>query len=55
MVGIFRDRKVHRATLAAVILFREAAEREAVTVELVRRLQDYLKQAQSQPGLRFEP
>jgi tetratricopeptide (TPR) repeat protein/DNA-binding XRE family transcriptional regulator len=55
MVGIFRERKIHRETLAAVILFREAATKEAVSHELVRRLRDYLKQAQAQPGLRFEP
>ena len=54
MVGIFRERRVHRETIAAVLLFKEAAENEALSVELVRRLQSYLKQAQAQPGLRFE-
>ena len=54
MVEIFRERKIHRETIAAVILFQEAAAKEAVSAELVRRLQSYLKQAQAQPGLRFE-
>ena len=54
MVTIFQERRVHRETVAAVILFQEAAEREAVTIEQVRRLQKYLVQAQAQPGLRFE-
>jgi tetratricopeptide (TPR) repeat protein len=55
MVEIFRERKIHRETIAAVLLFKEAAAKEAVSVELVRRLQNYLKQAQARPGLRFEP
>jgi transcriptional regulator with XRE-family HTH domain/tetratricopeptide (TPR) repeat protein len=54
MVAIFQERNIHRETIAAVILFQEAAEKEAVTVDLVRRLRDYLKEAQAQPGLPFE-
>jgi transcriptional regulator with XRE-family HTH domain len=54
MVGIFQERNIHRETIAAVILFKEAADNEAVTVELVRRLQEYLEEAQAAPGLRFE-
>ena len=54
MVEIFRERKIHRETIAAIVLFKEAAAKEAVSVELVRRLQVYLKQAQARPGLRFE-
>jgi hypothetical protein len=54
MVAIFRQLGVHCETVAAVILFQEAAKKEVVTVELVRRLQTYLQQAQAQPGLRFE-
>jgi transcriptional regulator with XRE-family HTH domain len=53
MVEAFQAQNIHRETIAAVILFQEAAAKEAVSVELVRRLQDYLKQAQAQPGLRF--
>jgi tetratricopeptide (TPR) repeat protein len=53
MVGIFQERNIHRETIAALILFQEAAAKEAVTVELVRRLQEYLKEAQVAPGLSF--
>jgi hypothetical protein len=37
-----------------VILFVEAAEKEAVTPDLLRRLQDYLAKAKANPELRFE-
>jgi tetratricopeptide (TPR) repeat protein len=51
---IFRAQNVHRETLAAVILLVEAAEREEVTTEMLRRLQDYLSTAKENPDLRFE-
>jgi tetratricopeptide (TPR) repeat protein len=54
MLKIFQTAVVHREALAAVVLFREAAEKGDVTVRLVRRLQDYLKQAQQDPELRFD-
>ena len=54
MAKIFEAAGVHREALAAVILFREAAEKREVTAELVRRLQEYLKRAQRDPGVRFE-
>lgn len=54
MVEAFRAQEIHRETLAAVILFQEAAAKQVVSVELVRRLKDYLKKAQTEPGLRFE-
>lgn len=53
MIGIFEAAGVQRETVAAVILFREAAEKRAITAELVLRLQDYLKRAQREPGARF--
>lgn len=51
---IFKEQNVHREALAAVILFVEAAEKEAVTPDLLRRLQDYLAKAKDNPELRFE-
>lgn len=54
MVEIFKAEQIHRETLAALALFREAAVKQGVSAKLVRRLQEYLKQAQCQPGLRFE-
>ncbi|HWM89168.1 MAG TPA: tetratricopeptide repeat protein [Thermoanaerobaculia bacterium] len=53
MVAIFRANKVHREALAAVLVFRDAAEREDVTADLAQRLTDYLRRAGSEPGLRF--
>jgi transcriptional regulator with XRE-family HTH domain len=54
MLAIFRVQGVHREALASVLLFKEAAEREEVTIQLVRRLQDYLDKARANPALRFE-
>lgn len=54
MLEIFKAQQVHREALGALILFQEAAEKEEVTVELVRRLQDYLSKASKKPGLEFE-
>lgn len=54
ILKIFKSQGVHREAIAAVILFQEAAEREQVTAELVRRLQDYLSDVQKNPQLRFE-
>jgi hypothetical protein len=53
VVTIFQAQKVHREALAAVQLFREAAERETVTRETVRQLLSYLQRARNEPGLRF--
>lgn len=55
IVAVFRAQRVHHEALAAVILFQEAAEQERATVELARKLSDYLRRAQHNPGLRFEP
>jgi transcriptional regulator with XRE-family HTH domain len=54
MVEIFKSQGVQQEALAAVILFRDAAEQERVTVDLVRRLQDYLAKARTNPGVGFE-
>jgi len=53
MVWIFEAHGVHREALAALELFRQAAEREELTVELARRLVEYLKKARHDPQLRF--
>lgn len=55
MVEVFKAQNVHREALAAVILFQQAAEQETATAELVTKLADYLRRAQSCPELRFEP
>lgn len=54
MVPIFRARDVHREALAALAFFRQAAAARTVTVDLVRRLLDFLRSAQHDRELRFE-
>lgn len=53
MLTLFKAQQVHREALGAMILFQEAAEKEQVTEELVRRLQDFLGKSGSRPGLKF--
>lgn len=54
MAPIFKAQGVPREALAALRLFLEAAEREAVTLDFARRLVNYLLRAQYNPELRFE-
>lgn len=54
MVKTFTALAVHREAIAALVLFREAALQGTVTEELVRKLQDFLSKARSNPKLRFE-
>jgi tetratricopeptide (TPR) repeat protein len=54
MVKIFRTQQVHREAMAAVLVFHKAVEKERATVELARRLSDYLRRAQHDPNLRFD-
>ena len=54
MWWIFRAGQLHREAVAALDLFCQAARREAATVELARRVQDYLKRAERNPALLFD-
>jgi transcriptional regulator with XRE-family HTH domain/tetratricopeptide (TPR) repeat protein len=54
MTPIFQAQGVHREALAALALFRQAAESENVTADLARRLLEYLHRARHDPKLRFE-
>jgi len=54
MAWIFSSKKIHREALAALALFRRAAEREQATAELAGRMVRYLYRAQHDPELRFE-
>ncbi|HWM90982.1 MAG TPA: helix-turn-helix transcriptional regulator [Thermoanaerobaculia bacterium] len=54
MLEIFKTQQVHREAIGAVILFKEAAEMEETTIDLVRRLKDYLSKARNNPKLRFQ-
>jgi tetratricopeptide (TPR) repeat protein len=51
---IFQAERIEREALAALRLFYEAAEREALTVEMARRMASFLYRAQHDPELRFE-
>jgi transcriptional regulator with XRE-family HTH domain len=53
MAPIFQTQGVHREALAALRLFCEAAEQEAVTLDMARRLVDYLERSRHNPDLRF--
>jgi tetratricopeptide (TPR) repeat protein len=53
MVGVFEEKEIHREALTAVVLFRDAAELERVSRQLVRELARYLSQVQADPGLPF--
>lgn len=54
MGPIFRAQGVHREAIAALKVFRDAAEQDAVTAELARRVVDYLCRARRDPGLKFQ-
>jgi transcriptional regulator with XRE-family HTH domain len=54
MAPIFQAQGVHREALATLRLFCEAAERELATVELARKVVEYLYRARYNPLLRFE-
>jgi transcriptional regulator with XRE-family HTH domain len=53
MAPIFQARNVHREALAALTLFRQAAEKEAVTAALARDVLAYLWKARCRPELVF--
>jgi transcriptional regulator with XRE-family HTH domain len=54
MTPIFQAHGIHREALAALTIFRQAAEREQVTQELAREVLSYLRKARLNPELRFE-
>ncbi len=54
LASLFKAQALPRETLVALQLFRQAAESEKVTVDLVERLLDYLRRSRSHPELRFE-
>ena len=55
MIPIFESRDVHREALAALVVFREAAQAEQATLALVQEIGAYLRQARFKPDLRFRP
>jgi hypothetical protein len=53
LVPIFEENGVHEEARKALWLFKEAAERQAATAGLARRLLAWLFRAQHDPGLVF--
>lgn len=54
MIEIFKRLEIDREAWMALRIFCEAVQRETATVELARRVLDFLLRAQQDPGLRFE-
>lgn len=54
MLPIFQAQDVHREALAALALFQEAARKDQLTVERTLEVAAYLREARSEPSLRFE-
>lgn len=53
LAKVFEAKGVHREALGALRLFKEAAEQEAATAELARRVLGYLFRARYDRGFRF--
>lgn len=54
LAKVFDSKKIHREALAALKLFREAAEKEAADEEFARRILNFLYRARHDQGLEFE-
>ena len=55
MVPIFESRDVHQEAIAALLIFKEAAEAERISLGLLGRIAAYLERARRNPEMRFEP
>ncbi|HKH47234.1 MAG TPA: hypothetical protein VKM72_21475 [Thermoanaerobaculia bacterium] len=53
MLPIFQAQDVHREALAALRLFQEAARHQELTIEKALKVAAYLREARTEPGLRF--
>jgi tetratricopeptide (TPR) repeat protein len=54
-VPIFASRRIHREALAALAFLKQAMEAEAAGVELIARIAEFLRRAENDPALKFEP
>jgi hypothetical protein len=52
---VFASRQIHREALAAFAFLHQAIEAERASLELVARVAGFLKSAQNDPALKFEP
>lgn len=55
MLPIFQSRRLHREAIAALIVFREAVAMRQASVELIRDVGRFLRDAQRDRSLRFRP
>jgi tetratricopeptide (TPR) repeat protein len=55
MLPVFQALEIQRETIAALILFRQAAEAETATLALIQHIAGFLKRAQHDPAARFSP
>lgn len=55
MLPVFSSHRIHRQALAALVVFREAVDRERLSTELAQDLAEYLRRAAVLPHLRFQP
>ncbi|MFW6012306.1 MAG: tetratricopeptide repeat protein [Gemmatimonadota bacterium] len=53
-VQLFQAHETHREALAALVLFRKAAEARHLTAEALQRIRRFLETAQRDPGARFQ-
>jgi transcriptional regulator with XRE-family HTH domain len=54
MAPIFRAKDIHREALAALLVFRQAAEKDAVTLDLIDRVHGFLIAVQRDPKLSWK-
>ena len=54
-VKVFRALQIHREALAAVVLLENAVQSGAATATLFAEISDFLRRAEKDPTLRFEP
>lgn len=54
MLPVFSSHRIHREALAALLVFREAVERERLSTELAQNLAEYLRRAAVEPHLPFQ-
>lgn len=55
MLPVFQALEIQRETIAALILFRQAAEAETASLALIQHIAGFLKRAQHDPTARFSP
>lgn len=54
MLPIFRSRDIHREAIAALIVFQQAVRMEKLSTGLLDEIRSFLRQARTDPKLRFE-